>query len=73
MKTSHSYLINQLSERLASDFNDFIVKQKCDHEWVEYGHGYKCEHCHHYSGLSELTKIIKAELTPAKDGMKEGG
>lgn len=68
MKTSHSYLINQLSERIASNVNNFLIIQKCDHEWQEYGYGYKCEKCNHYTGMSELTKIIKAELTTIPKG-----
>lgn len=64
--TASQYLIKHLSERLESDFNNFIVKQKCDHIWEEYGHGYKCNNCNHYSGDSELTRLIKLELTPWK-------
>jgi len=60
---SNQYLINQLSERLLSDFNDFMVKQKCEHEWVKYGHGYECSKCQHYTGYSELTEVIKKEQT----------
>lgn len=55
------YLTNQLAERLLSDFNDFMIKQKCLHEWEKYGHGYKCKGCDHYTGNSELTEIIKKE------------
>lgn len=35
----------------------------CDHEWVEYGHGYKCVKCKHYSGLNtEMNNLIAAAL-----------
>ena len=57
------YMTNQLAERLLSDFNDFMIKQKCEHQWDKYGHGYLCFKCKHYTGNSELTKLIEKELS----------
>ena len=48
--------------KLQKRVDDLKIKIDCDHDWQEYGHGYKCTKCNYYTGLDqEINDIIKNE------------
>lgn len=43
---------------------DFLrVEMRCKHEWIKWGHGYKCEDCDYYTGMDKtLNQLINKSL-----------
>jgi len=66
MAKSKIVLTDQLSKRLKAEFDEYLIKSQCEHLWKDYGHGFKCDLCQHYTGMNEsVNKEIRNEmLTP---------
>ena len=61
MKTQE-YLAKYLYDKLMLHFDTTLRQCNCDHNWQEYGHGYKCTLCDYYTGLNEdVNRLINKD------------
>ena len=42
-----------LSLKIAVDITDLLTTLNCNHKWIKYGHGFKCENCNTYTGYHD--------------------